>query len=353
VKIDYTNIFVMKAWGLMALGEALGPAPRWRADGYRRFRRVDGDRPAKHGIGEYGAVVYYGIDLDSLALIARHRGRAETRAKAERAIRHLWTRSGGELVGAGRPDGRDQRADVRLPFWQRLHRGAHVDGGLAAGAAGVGRCGLARRCADRNLTTFRDAVMWRPAPEWTEAIRAEVPRRCGADSGASERSIAPCNWIGRHVVLGVVGRVAAAAMNARGGEPRRTSPAVPQLTMFMEGRGDPYGLKKRRRREGAAFSAVYCDRAAGPEVLQVLSRRSAQDRSAQQGGGFGLFCDARFTVPTAAEVWIGERQVQPGVTVPAGRCGVRAAGRRGARAAGVVGDDDRRASAGVDAVCGG
>ena len=89
VKIDYTNIFVMKAWGLIALGEALG-RPDVADDGYRRFDAWMA-WTAKHGIGEYGAVVYYGIDLDSLALIARFAGRAEARAQAERAIRYVWT----------------------------------------------------------------------------------------------------------------------------------------------------------------------------------------------------------------------------------------------------------------------
>jgi hypothetical protein len=79
----------MKAWGLIALGEALGRADV-ASDGYRRFDEWMA-WTAKHGIGEYGAVVYYGIDLDSLALIARFAGRAEARAQAERAIRYVWT----------------------------------------------------------------------------------------------------------------------------------------------------------------------------------------------------------------------------------------------------------------------
>jgi hypothetical protein len=79
VRVDYTNIFVMKCWGLIAAGEALGRA-EIAEDGYQRFEAWL-RHTARNGIGEYGAVTYFGIDLDSLALIARFAQRPAARAK--------------------------------------------------------------------------------------------------------------------------------------------------------------------------------------------------------------------------------------------------------------------------------
>lgn len=312
VKIDYTNIFVMKAWGLIALGEALGRADV-ASDGYRRFDDWM-EWTKRHGIGEYGAVVYYGIDLDSLALIARFAGRAETRAQAERAIRYVWTdlaanwwapgdRMGGTnartydyLFGKGYTE-----AHTWTAGWLRVRPELEGAGWLGG--------------VQPNLSTFRDAVMWRPEPEWTEAIRAEVPRTVVQQWGerAEQRAV---NWIGRRVSL--------ASSGAARSRDERTwvanlgdSPAVPQLTMFMEGRGDPYGLKKLVGGKALHFVPFIATVQRGPEVLQMLSDDPLKTDARNRPGDLKYFA-THFTVPAAAEMWVGEARVQPGAEVPAG-----------------------------------
>ncbi len=312
VKIDYTNIFVMKAWGLIALGEALGRA-EVAEDGYRRFDDWI-EFTAKNGIGEYGAVVYYGIDLDSLALIARHAGRAEARAKAERAIRHVWTDLAANWWASGdRMGGTNARTYDYL--FGKGYTEAHTwtAGWLRArpeleGAGWLGG-------AQPNLNTFREAVMWRPAAEWTEAIRAEVPRVVVQQWGerAEERAV---NWIGRRVSL--------ASSGAARSRDERTlvanlgdSPEVPQLTLFMEGRGDPYGLKKTVGGKALHFVPFIATVQRGAEVLQVLSDDPLRTDPRNKAGELGYFA-THFTVPAGAEVWVGDAAVQPGVVVPAG-----------------------------------
>jgi hypothetical protein len=312
VKIDYTNIFVMKAWGLIALGEALGRADV-ASDGYRRFDEWLA-WTAKHGIGEYGAVVYYGIDLDSLALIARFAGRAEARAQAERAIRYVWTdlaanwwapgdRMGGTnartydyLFGKGYTE-----AHTWTAGWLRVRPELEGAGWLGG--------------VQPNLSTFRDAVMWRPAAEWTEAIRAEVPRTVVQQWGERPEHRA-VNWIGR--------RVSVATSGAARSRDERTlvanlgdSPAVPQLTMFMEGRGDPYGLKKLVGGKALHFVPFIATVQRGPEVLQVLSDDPLKTDPRNKAGNLKYFA-THLIVPAAAEVWIDETRAQPGATVPAG-----------------------------------
>jgi hypothetical protein len=312
VKIDYTNIFVMKAWGLIALGEALG-RPEVAADGYARFDAWM-DYTAKNGIGEYGAVVYYGIDLDSLALIARHAGRAEARAKAERAIRLVWTDLAANWWAPGdRMGGTNARTYDYL--YGRGYTEAHTwtAGWLRArpeleGAGWLGG-------AQPNLNTFRAAVMWRPAEEWTEAIRAEVPRVVVQQWGERPEQRA-VNWIGRRVSL--------ASSGAARSRDERTlvanlgdAPAVPQLTLFMEGRDDPYGLKKQVGGKALHFMPFIATVQRGAEVLQVLSDDPLKTDPRNKAGELKNFT-THFTVPATAEVWIGDARVEPGEAVPAG-----------------------------------
>lgn len=306
VKIDYTNIFVMKAWGLIALGEALGRADV-AEDGYGRFDAWM-EFTKRNGVGEYGAVVYYGIDLDSLALIARFAGRAEARAKAERAIRHIWTDLAANWWAPGdRMGGTNARTYDYL--YGRGYTEAHTwtAGWLRARPEleGAGWLGGARY----NLSTFRDAVMWRPAEEWTERIRAQVPRTVVQQWGERPEQRA-VNWIGRRVSL--------ASSGASRSRDERTlvanlgdSSAVPQLTLFMEGRGDPYGLKKLVGGKALHLTPFIATVQRGAEVLQVLSDDPLQTDARNRPGELVYFA-TQFTVPAAAEVWCGEERVQPG-----------------------------------------
>jgi hypothetical protein len=296
VRIDYTNIFVMKAWGLIALGEALGRA-EVASDGYRRFDEWMA-WTAKHGIGEYGAVVYYGIDLDSLALIARFAGRAEARAQAERAIRHVWTDLAANWWAPGdRMGGTNARTYDYL--FGKGYTEAHT---WTAGwlrtrpeLEGAGWLGGVQP----DLSTFRDAVMWRPAAEWTEAIRAEVPRTVVQQWGEQPEHRA-VNWIGRRVSLATSGA-------ARSRDERTLvanlgdSPAMPQLTMFMEGRGDPYGLKKLVGGKALHFVPFIATVQRGPEVLQVLSDDPLKTDPRNKAGDLVYFA-TQFTVPAAADL---------------------------------------------------
>ncbi|MFO1450817.1 MAG: hypothetical protein U1F61_21850 [Opitutaceae bacterium] len=303
VKIDYTNIFLMKAWSLIALGETLGRADV-AEDGYRRFDAWF-EHTARYGIGEYGAVVYYGIDLDSLALLARFAGRAEARAKAEQAIRYLWTDLAANWWKPGdRMGGTNARTYDYL--YGRGYTEAHT---WTAGwlrerpeLEGAGWLGSARE----NLVTFREAVTWRPPTAWTEAVRAEVPRTVVQQWGMrpEERAV---HWIGHHVSL--------ASSGASRSRDERTlvanlgdSPAIPQLTLFMEGRGDPYGLKKLVGGKALHFTPFIASVQRGPEVLQILSDEPLGPGTRNRPGELSSFV-SHLTFPATAEVWIGERQI--------------------------------------------
>ena len=69
VPVTYTNIFLMKCWNQIALGEALDKQ-ELAADGYRSLGEwVEYTR--RYGVVEYNSPTYYAVDLDALGLIAR------------------------------------------------------------------------------------------------------------------------------------------------------------------------------------------------------------------------------------------------------------------------------------------
>lgn len=313
VRIEYTNIFVMKAWGLIAIGEALG-RPEVATDGYRRFDEWIAFT-AQHGIGEYGAVVYYGIDLDSLAMIARLAGRADARAKAERAIRLVWTDLAANWWAPGdRMGGANSRTYDYLFGHGYTEAHTWTAGWLRARPEleGAGWLGGARN----NLTTLREAVTWPPPPEWTEAIRAQVPRTVVQRWGDRPEQVA-VNWIGRGVSL--------ASAGASRSRDERTlvanlgdSPAVPQVTLFMDGRGDPFGVKKVANAAGQAkalhLTPFLTTVQRGAEVLQVLSDEPLRAGTRYKAGELSCFL-SHLTLPAQAEIWIGDTRAQPGTPV--------------------------------------
>ncbi|MGB2824516.1 MAG: hypothetical protein WBF17_26305, partial [Phycisphaerae bacterium] len=89
VREGYTNIFLMKTWNCIAIGENTG-----RPDLARQGRQML-DRWLIHtwenGVSEYISPTYYGVDLESLGLIARFARDAGARKGAEAALRLLWS----------------------------------------------------------------------------------------------------------------------------------------------------------------------------------------------------------------------------------------------------------------------
>jgi hypothetical protein len=118
------------------------------------------------------------------------------------------------------------------------------------------------------------------------------------------------NWIGRHVSLASSGM-------ARSRDERTLvanlgdSPAVPQLTLFMEGRRDPYGYKKQVGGKALHLMPFIATVQRGPEVLQVLSDNPLKSDSRNKPGDLVNFV-THFTVPAVAEVWSGDARVEPG-----------------------------------------
>ena len=310
VKVEYTNIFVMKSWNLISVGEALGRADV-ADEGYRQFDEWLA-WTARHGITEFGAVTYYGTDLDSLALIAKFASRPEGRAKAEAALHYLWTDIAANWWAPG-----DRLGGANARSYDYLYGGGYLE-------AHTWTAGWLRRVPDlegagwlpgprSNLLTMRQDCTWGPPAALTDPIRSQLPRivaqRWGSDT--AQRAI---HYLGHSVSL-------ASSGTGHGSDDRTLvanlgdGPKVAQMVLFMDGRGDPYGTRKEENKASQAkalhLTPFIATVQSGPELLQVLSDEPMGPKSKRKPGDLACFL-SQFTLPAQAEVWVGDARVLPG-----------------------------------------
>jgi hypothetical protein len=306
VKAGYTNICLMKAWNLMAIGERLG-GPEAAAAGYALFGEWL-DFTARNGVSEFGAVTYYGTDLDSLALIAKFAGRQWAREAARDALRYFWTDIAANWWAPGRRLGcANSRSYDYLYGRGALDEHLRAAGWLAQTARGSG---------SRARAAFRAACTFAPEPGWTGKITGAVPRVVVQRWGAKPEQTAT-----HHISANV-----SIATSARGGggdslpfvanlAGSAAKKPVPQIILFMDGRGDPYGANRTRPVPGAHPKALHLTPLTasvqrGADALQLLDFNPAEKRHLSRDAISCLL--THVTVPTAATLLVNGVPTAPG-----------------------------------------
>jgi hypothetical protein len=104
VRISYTNIYLMKIWNLLALGQVYRQ-PSAAEEGRKMFDTWL-NHVARFGNREYDSPTYCGVDLESLALIRKYSDDEDIRTKASDAMNFFlidlcshYNRRGGFLGG--------------------------------------------------------------------------------------------------------------------------------------------------------------------------------------------------------------------------------------------------------------
>lgn len=299
---DYTNIFLMKTWNCMAMGESAGDSALAQA-GYRMLhqwlRRV-----RKVGIHEYLSPHYYAVDLECLGLIARHAQDPAARAKAALALEYLWTDIAANwFAPAARLGGAHSRDYDPLTGHGALDRWA-----ARAGWTTI----------EEPVTTAAMEQAFVPPPEGLmRAIGATVPRivrqRWGSAEG--ERAV---NWIGREMALASAGATYLDATNKTlvllfGG-----GASMAGAGYLMDARDDPYGQSPIPAGGGhlKAFHVRPFTTSVqnGPEVLLLATASAGWMKSdpsegrtpAFKHGGTDLTCWlSHFIFPAEVQIYIG------------------------------------------------
>jgi hypothetical protein len=297
VSVDYTNIFVMKTWNCIALGEHTGRPELARA-GYAMFdewlRRV-----RQVGVREYLSPTYYAVDFECLGAIARHAKNPAARAKAALALDYLWTDVAANWFT---PAGRLGGAHSRDYDYVTGH------GNLDQWAARAGWTTVERPAPEDNFKQVYVAPPARLKSEVLDRAPRFVRQRWGEPEGECAAS-----WVGREVLLASSGAIYRDPMDKTlvvlfGGGAK-----LPGGAYLMDARQDPYGQNKIATGGGhnKSFHVQPCTLSVqnGPEALLLTTANADGVKPpAFRSSGTNLTCClSHFTFPAAAQVFVGAR----------------------------------------------
>lgn len=304
----YTNIFLMKTWNCVAIGEATA-RPDLAAEGYQML-----DRwliyTFEHGIHEYLSPTYYGVDLDCLGLLAKFARREQTRRDAEAALRLFWT-------------------DIAANWFAPAKRlgGAHSrDYDYLTGRGYLNL--YTRRIGWADDQKVRASVadqlcFWQPPQDILKLV-TRTPRIVHQRWGSRpwERAV---HYVGKHFSIGSSGATYGPmdkplTVNFAGGW------RMPQLYFFMDARGDPYGKKRFLMGKSGHSKALHIQPflasvQSGSEVL-LLAHADPADRMFQRRAPEPACLLSHVVFPANVDTWVGEKRVKPAkgerATVPPG-----------------------------------
>jgi hypothetical protein len=297
VNAGYTNIFLMKIWNCIALGENTG-----RPDLAEEGRRMLDEwlaAVARTGVREYLSPTYTAVDLESLSLLAKFSRDEGVRKKALAALEFLWTDIAANwfppaerLGGAHSRDYDYLTGHGMLDEWVR-------DAGWPEG----------KTPGARYLSVFQELCRWSPPREVLQRAGGAVPRFVRQRWGDR-----PGQWASQHVgrafALGAAGACywnmdKSLVLNWAGGA------KVPTTQFFLDGRGDPYG-KSKIAESGAHSKSLHlmpfvAAVQRGPEVLHLAALDMGWKNVGHAKEEVRQLA-AHFILPSAVQVWKGEER---------------------------------------------
>jgi hypothetical protein len=307
VDVGYTNIFLMKAWNLIALGEALG-RPDLAVEGAGMLDQWI-DFTDRNGITEFLSPTYYGVDLDNLGLMANQLADQTIREKAVRSLRLFWSDIAANwFEPAQRLGGAHGRDYDYLTGHGELDRHLRQAGWITA----------SDEKKKEVLRVFDEATSWNPPEDLHRKAITEVPRFVFRKCGPEET-----DWtsqqVGHEYSIGVSGTCKGPedkpfALNLSG-------PAGPKTVMvnfFMDGRDDPYGNKKiptgssghkKAHHLAPTFRAVQ----SGSDVLFLATHPGTRPVSKSEAAPVCL--RSNMDLPAEAVVWSADHPLDPSLPV--------------------------------------
>jgi len=294
-KADYTNIFLMHCWNLLALGEATG-RPEAFAEGVKAFDAWLA-WTATNGVTEYLSPTYYGVDLDCLGFIARHIRDAAVKTKAETALRLLWTDIAANWFEPGlRLGGAHSRDYDYLTGHGALDRHLQMAGWLPEAPP---------------YRAFETLARWEPPAAIRAAFEKAVPRVI-CQRWLAKPWAAAVHYRGRAVDLGFGGA-------CKGPEDKVFSfqfaggPKQVVGNYVMEGRLDAYGVHKTVTGGGHMkshhLSPFVAGVQRGPEVLMLVSDAPKSKPGNPEWTLTGLYSHIVF--PADAQLWSADKALEP------------------------------------------
>ncbi len=299
VVVGYTNIFLMKTWNLIAIGEGF-QRKDVAALGYAMLKEWIND-VQDHGVQEYMSPTYTAVQLECLALIQKFAGRPQDREAAQKALQLYYWQCRANFFT---PDLRLGGSHSRDYDFLR-GRGA-VDAHFAD-------WGWITDFKPPVLNGFTDLASWTPTDTTSFPETSAVPRFVWQRWGKQPEEYAT-NYIGQSINIGVSGVTHGVEdklfnINFGGG------PKMVMANFFMDGRGDSYLQNKVKLRDGHTkahhLAPFFVSAQDGPNVVFISSQRPP-DPAKQREDFHCLY--SHLDLPFEATVWQNDKEVDHSAT---------------------------------------
>lgn len=230
-RTTYTNIALLNASDLILLGEALGDAAA-AAEGERRLALFL-KTVWEEGVHEYVSPTYYGVDVESLALLETLASQAETRDLARALLNFFWRDIALNWYAPGqRLAGTHSRTYDYVFGFGELDQTLVASGWLPASPKHV-------------FTTFAPLyARWQPPPDLWQLSTSRYPRLVEQTWG-SEPLRSRTHFVCPDVTLGTSWKAYGGRMDIAlsADFPGTREQRLPRLSFIPDGRRDPYGKK--------------------------------------------------------------------------------------------------------------
>lgn len=298
VPISYTNIYLMKTWSLIAMGDAWHDAAL--SSQGRTMLKDWLAYTAKTGINEYLSPTYYEVNLDNLALIANLASDTPTRAAARRGLNFLWNDIALHWFTPGdRLGGVHSRDYDRLFNTGGLNRKMDQTAWLPSSSNLTGVSTGWRGPYEHYAWTTppQSARQWLEGPfpryivqRWGPAPEQRLVHYMGRTVGVSS---ADAIYRSGHDNAPVVINMGSGAQ-------------VPIINYFMDGRRDYYGVKRTLEAGSGHMKALHLKPFATSvqNDAEVLFMASIQNDVAHNAA-----LESVITLPADARYWIGDKPV--------------------------------------------
>ena len=245
VAVSYSNIYIMRTWNMIALGENLSPDRTWgkslaltpaqiAAKGYAMLDEFF-DFLSKWGIHEHNSPTYTGVQAECIGYLAKYTKKAESRAVAEKCRDYLSAMIAANYFSPGKVD-----SGAMSRCYYRGSSGGKIDqlaGGLLLG---------------QGMYWYNELAAWKTPAEDLK-INSTYPRlvaytfgpEMGTDSSSKEYyAMNAMNYVDRKYSISSAGHhytgngtekavsVVVASEAHRG---------IINYAHYMEGRDDPFG----------------------------------------------------------------------------------------------------------------
>jgi len=305
VAVSYTNIFVMKTWNCIAIGEQAG-FPDLAAEGYGMLDAWL-DHTRENGIHEYLSPTYYPVSMQPLEMIAQHAKPEAVRQKAARALWLFWAQIAANwFAPCNRLGGAHSRDYDYLSTGPRGNRIAQ----RMQAALGYGE--------DADLY-FPDMFLRNEMHVLVDTVPRMVYQRWGPGPGETA-----AQFLGHRFSIGSAGAGygpidKCLTVNLGG-------PETPMVTFVVDARGDAYGVKRFGLADGhqkALHQTPFLTSVQrGPEAL-MLAAAIPEGRHFHRSAPNPTCWLSHLVLPDTVDVWIGDARVDIGdgpkqVAVPAG-----------------------------------